>query len=179
MADSLSAQQAALERWWNDPTVRADLERRDWKAAFASYPRLDLEDQPVPWAGPLRDLRGARITLVGSAGLSAPGQPSYDAASLAGDYTWRVLPTDIDLATTTVAHEHYDHVAVDQDRNSVYPLTRLRELAHEGFIGGLTPEQFSMMGYLPLWPKTMHEFAPALADQVVAQQPDAVFLVPV
>lgn len=179
MAESLAEQNAALERWLTDPTVLADLERHDWSAAFKTYPRLNLEDEPVPWARPLHDLASARITLVGSAGLSAPGQAPYDAGNIYGDYTWRVLPADLDLATTTIAHEHYSHAAADQDRDSVYPLDRLRDLVSEGFIGGLTPQQFSMMGYLPLWPRTMHEFAPALAEQVVAQRPDAVLLVPV
>lgn len=179
MADSLNEQKAALERWLSDPAVQADLERHDWSAAFKTYPRLNLEDEPIPWAGPLRDLRGARITLVGSAGLSAPGQPLFNAGDIYGDYTWRVLPSDIDLATTTVAHEHYNHVAADQDRNSVYPLDRLRDLVNEGFIGGLTANVFSMMGYLPLWPRTMYEFAPAFAELVAGEHPDAVLMVPV
>lgn len=181
MAEPLSVQEAALEQWLRDPTVRAALERKDWRTAFAHYPRLDLTDEPVPWAAPPRDLAATRFMLVGSAGLSAPGlgQPAYDAEALDGDYSWRVLPRDLDLAQTTIAHEHYDHAAAERDRNAVYPLDRLRALAQQGAIGGLTPKQLSFMGYLPNWRRVREELVPALAEQVERQQPDAVLLVPV
>lgn len=181
MADPLDQQEAALEQWLRDPVVRAELERKNWRAAFGRYPRLNLTEDPVPWATPPRDLAAARVMLVGSAGLSAPGQgqPAFNAADPYGDYSWRVLPRDLDLAQTTIAHEHYDHAAAEHDRDSVYPLDRLRALAQQGVIGGLTPEQLSFMGYLPNWQRVRDELAPALAEQVAQQQPDAVLLVPV
>jgi D-proline reductase (dithiol) PrdB len=178
MTTSRDASRAALETWFRE--VRADLERKDWRAAFgARYPRLSLEDAPVPWTPAPADLRRARLTLVGSSGLYLPGQRPFDTNALRGDFSWRPIPVDADLAGSSLAHEHYDHTAADADRNSVFPLERLRELVSSGEIGGLTQTHFSFSGYMPDWAEVLDQFAPALAERVVEQQPDAVLLVPV
>jgi D-proline reductase (dithiol) PrdB len=169
---------AALDAWFHD--VRPDLERKDWRAAFgARYPRLNLEDAPVPWTSPPTDLRRARLTLVGSSGLYLPGQRPFDTNSLRGDFSWRLVPVDADLTTSHLAHEHYDHTAADTDRNSVFPLDRLRELVATGEIGGLTETHFSFSGYLPDWAEVVDHFAPALVEHIVEQHADVALLVPV
>jgi D-proline reductase (dithiol) PrdB len=172
------ASRAALETWFHE--VQPDLERKDWRAAFgAGYPRLNLEEAPVPWTKAPNDLRRARLALVGSSGLYLPGQQPFDTNALRGDFSWRPIPLDADLAGSGVAHEHYDHTAADSDRNSVFPLERLRDLVSSGEIGGLTETHFSFSGYLPDWTEVVDSFAPALAERVVEQQPDAALLVPV
>jgi D-proline reductase (dithiol) PrdB len=172
------ARRAALETWIAE--VRPDLERKDWRAAFgARYPRLNLEDAPVPWTPGPTDLRRTRLTLVGSSGLYLAGQQPFDTNALRGDFSWRPIPVDADQAGSTLAHEHYDHAAADSDRNSVFPLERLRELVASGELGGLTETHFSFSGYLPDWAEVVDHFAPALAERVVEQHPDAVLLVPV
>jgi len=169
---------AALDAWFHE--ARRDLERKDWRAAFgARYPRLNLEDAPVPWTPAPTDLRRARFTLVGSSGLYLSGQRPFDTDALRGDFSWRTIPVDADLSQSSLAHEHYDHAAANADRNSVFPLDRLRELANSGEIGGLTDTHFSFSGYLPDWAEVVDSFAPALAEQVAEQHPDAALLVPV
>jgi hypothetical protein len=86
---------------------------------------------------------------------------------------------DADLAGSSLAHEHYAHSAAEADRDSVFPLDRLRELASSGEIGGLTDTHYSLSGYMPDWAEGVDAFAPALAEQVIWQQPDAALLVPV
>lgn len=179
MADSLDDQRAALREWLGLERVEAALSEKDWRRAFAGYPRVNLEDIPVPWAPAPRDIRAARFTLVGSGGLYAPGQTPFDAGNPRGDATWRVFSSDLDLASTSVAHEHYDHAAAEQDHNVVYPLERLRALAASGEIGGITDRHFSFMGYQPDWAFVMDSFAPRLAKLVATQHPDAALLVPV
>src|SRR5579872_4312891 len=137
---------AALVSWFAD--VRPDLERKDWRNAFgARYPRLNLEDAPVPWAPAPTDIRRARITLIDSSGLYLPGQRPFDTDALRGDFSWRPISVDADLAASYLAHEHYDHAAANQDRNSVFPLDRLRELAISGEIGSLSETHYSFSGY--------------------------------
>ncbi len=177
MALPLDQQRATLDPWLAQ--ARDALERHDWRAAFSGYPRVDLADQPIPWAPPPVDLRSARLILVGSCGISAPSQAPFDAANPYGDFSWRPLPVDLALETTTLAHDHYDHAPALLDRNSVYPLARLRELAVDGELGGPTPVHFSFMGYLPDWRIVLDRLAPELADQVAAQRPDVALLVPV
>lgn len=173
----VAGQAQALEVWFI--AAESELRRKNWSAAFTTYPRLNLDDVPVPWAGPPADVRGARFCLVGSAGIYLPDQPRFEDGALRGDLSWRALPVDTDLTTTRIAHEHYGHDAAEADRNAVYPLGQLRALAAAGEIGGLTPTHFSFSGYIPNWVGVMEQLAPALADQVVAQRPDAALLVPV
>ncbi|MGH2516917.1 MAG: glycine/sarcosine/betaine reductase selenoprotein B family protein [Ktedonobacterales bacterium] len=171
-------ERTALEAWFQD--VRADLERKDWRAAFgARYPRLNLEAAPVPWTPAPADLRNARITLIDSSGLYLPDQPPFDTDAIRGDFSWRPISVDADLTTSRLAHEHYDHAAADQDRNSVFPMDRLRELVAAGELGGLTDTHFSFSGYMPDWAEVVDRFAPALAEQVALQHPDAALLIPV
>lgn len=174
---SHTAEAEALAAWF----VAADeeLRHKNWRQGFASYPRLNLAEDPVPWATPPTSVRSARFCLVGSGGLYLPDQPRFEDGAIRGDFSWRALPVDTDLAATRIAHEHYDHTAAEADRNAAYPLDRLRELAAAGEIGGLTPTHFSFMGYIPDWVGVIERLAPALAEQVVAQRPDAAILVPV
>src|SRR5260221_1058352 len=177
MAFALDQQRAALDSWFAQ--AQDVLQRHYCRAAFAGSPRLNRPDRPIPWPAPPADLPSARLTLVGSCGLSAPGQPPFDAANPYGDFSWRPIPADLALETTTISHDHYDHGPALLDRNSVYPLARLRELVADGEIGGLTPLQFSLMGYLPDWRIVLDRLAPELAEQVAGQRPDAALLVPV
>jgi D-proline reductase (dithiol) PrdB len=177
MAPPLEEQRAALDPWL--AAAHDALVTRDWRTAFAGYPRADLADESIPWAAPPADIRRARLTLVSSCGLSAPGQPPFDAASPLGDCTWRALPADLALNTTRLDHDHYDHAPALRDRNCIFPLDRLRELVAAGELGGLTPRHFSFMGYLPDWRIVLDRLAPELAAQVAAEAPDAVLLVPV
>lgn len=179
MADTLQDQRAALREWFSLERVQDALSQKDWRRAFGGYPRLKLEDLPIPWASAPIDIRAARFTLIGSGGLYGPGQTPFDAGNSHGDATWRVLVSDLDLASTSIAHEHYDNTAANLDRNAVYPLERLRALAASGEIGGLTDRHFSFMGYLPDWAHVMDTLAPKLAEQVATQAPDAAILVPV
>jgi D-proline reductase (dithiol) PrdB len=171
-------QRAALQSWFME--VRPDLERKDWRAAFgARYPRLDLQSTPVPWATAPADVQSACFILIDSSGLYLRDQQPFDADALRGDFSWRLIPVDADLAGSSLAHEHYDHAAAEADRNSVFPLDRLRELVASGEIGGLTAMHVSFSGYMPNWAEVMDSFAPALAEQVIQQHPDAALLVPV
>ena len=169
---------AALERWFQE--TQPALERKDWRAAFGTgYPRLDLQNASVPWTPAPAGVRRARFTLIGSSGLYLPGQRPFDTDALRGDFSWRPIPVDADLAGSSLAHEHYDHAAAEADRNSVFPLDRLRELAASGEIGGLMDTHFSFSGYMPDWAEVVDAFAPALAVRVAQQHPDAALLIPV
>lgn len=168
---------AELEAW--KAGAAELLARREWKAAFLRYPTLDLRDTPPPWAPPPVDLRHARLTLIGSAGIYANGQTPFDAEHPLGDHTYRALASDTDLSATRIAHDHYDNGAAREDRNAVYPLDRLRELVAAGEIGGLTEHVFTFMGYQPDYVLLMERFIPTLLDVVMIEQPDAALLVPV
>lgn len=179
MAARHDEQREALAAWLADPDVLEKLRRKDWNPAFATYPRLDLADEPIPWAQAPRRLADARLLLVSSSGIYAPGQQPFDDDNYLGDTSYRIIPGDVDLDMTRFAHEHYDHAYAMHDRNSVFPLGLLREMAARGEIGGLTPQHISFMGYQPDWRPLLDDFAPTLADIAVSERADAAILVPV
>ncbi|HEU0026729.1 MAG TPA: glycine/sarcosine/betaine reductase selenoprotein B family protein [Ktedonobacterales bacterium] len=168
---------AGLDAW--QANAAEPLARHEWTPAYLRYPLLDFRETPPPWTAPPADLRRARVALIGSAGLYARGQSSYDAENPLGDYTFRALPSGMDLRETGIAHDHFDSTAAREDRNAVFPLERLRELAEAGEIGGLTPHAFAFMGYQPNYVTLIERFIPDLLDAVMADRPDAAMLVPV
>lgn len=155
------------------------LAQRQWISAFKRYPRPDFSSTPAPFAAAPKDIRKARVLLIGSAGISAPDQQPFDARNPLGDYTFRLLPTDFDLASATVSHDHYSHEAADADRNVVYPLDRLRDLVELGEIGALTDQHIAFMGYQPDYVTLIEDFLPALTSAAKDQQADLALLVPV
>lgn len=179
MALPLDQQEQALAQWLADPHVRDLLDGKQWTQAFATYTRIDLADAPTPWTPMRAGLRDAKFMLVSSSGLSSQGQQPFDDQNPLGDFSYRVQPADLDLGRTTIAHDHYDHSPAMRDRNTVFPLDRLRELAEVGEIGRLTERHVTFMGYLPDWRRVRDDLAPAIVDVVAAQHPDAVLLVPV
>lgn len=171
-------QRAALARWLEQE--RPALERRDWTAAFKTYPRLNLAAEAMPWAAFDGAAAPARLALVSSGGVYIDGeQEPFEAADPYGDYSWRSIPLDTAPGCLALAHDHYDHAAAWQDINTVYPLERLRDLIRAGDLGGVVDPAFSFMGYQPDWTVVQDTLAPSLADAVAAQRPDAALLVPV
>jgi len=62
--------------------------------------------------------------------------------------------------------------------NVIFPIERLQELAKEKFIGGLTTNFFSFIGYNMDAERLERMLAETIADAVEAEKPDAVLLAP-
>src|SRR5262249_56933559 len=65
-----------------------------------------------------------------------------------GDNSFRRIGGNLSASDLAVDDSHYDHGCIDKDVNCVFPIDRLRSLAGEGRIGGLTDEHFSL-GFFP------------------------------
>jgi len=139
--------------------------------------RLD----PVPWAQPRRPAREARVALVTSAGLVAPGQEPFDLDYRGGDPSFRVLPADVEVARLEEHHrsDTFDHVGIQSDPNLAFPLDRLHELASDGLVGEVAPRHVSFMGSITAPGRLTRETAPAAADLLVEDEVDLAVLVPV
>lgn len=127
-----------------------------------------------PWVqGPALSQR--RVALVSTAGLHRRGDRPFE--GITGEY--RVIPGDTrarDLVMTHVS-TNYDRTGFQQDWNVVFPLDRLRELAHEGVIGTVSDYHYSFMGAAE--PAQMEPFARNLAELLRSDNVSAVLLVPV
>ena len=153
------------------------LEEAKWKEAFDGYPWVKNPEAPfTPLSKPVSE---CRITLVGSAGLYLPGQERFTDEEVTGDSTFREIPRGSDLSTTGIAHTHYDHRYAEEDRNSVYPLDVLEELAEEGAIGGLTDTHYCFSGYNTDAAQVAEVSGPEVARRIKAEGADAVLLVPI
>ena len=145
--------------------------RVDWQQYRPPINRHSVSGQAI-------QLTSSRLMLISSAGAYLhDSQATFDAGNPLGDFSIRVLPSGVELSSLAYAHEHYDHTAVDADPQVLIPLNHLRKLAMDGVLGGLT-SIVSFMGYQPDVSRVIEETFPAILQQVEAEPPDAVLLVP-
>jgi D-proline reductase (dithiol) PrdB len=142
---------------------------------FDSYRWAERPDPP-PFAEIGKPLSECRITLIGSGGLYRKGQVAFHTKD---DTSVRVIATDTPTSELRTAHFAYDQTDARADANCVYPLDRLRELAADGVIGGLTDEAYAFMGGIYSIRRMEAETAKWLVERCAAQEPDIVLLVPV
>lgn len=125
-----------------------------------------------------RDFRHCRVALVGTAGGHLHGDRPFDVRNPLGDTSFRVIPGDVPLDKLRLSHPGYNTRKIQQDINCVFPLERLRELAQEGIIGGVSPRHFSFMGYIPIPDLLIEKTAPEVATLLREDQVDLALLVP-
>ncbi len=130
---------------------------------------------PAPWITP-KPLGEAVIAIVSTAGLHRRS----DAPFTPGVVDYRLLPGDVDFADVVVSHisTNFDRSAFQQDPNIWFPLDRLREMAADGEIGGVSNWHYSFMGAQP-----NHQALAAAGEEVgrllAADSVDVALLVPV
>ena len=136
---------------------------------------------PTPVAPLKRPLAQSRVALITSAGLVAPGDEPFDESVRGGDYSYRVIPNDVDVQSLAEHHrsESFDHSGIEADKNMGFPLDRLREMEAEGIIGELAPRHLSFMGSLTATGRLTRDTAPEAVELMVQDGVEVAFLVPV
>ena len=121
------------------------------------------------------------MALVSSAGLVCPGQGPFDDSIRGGDYSFREIPADMDVAALIDTHRSdlYDHAGLRQDPNLVFPLDRLRERVGSGRIGSLNRRHLSFMGSITAPGRLIKKTAPAAVRKLAEDDVDIALLVPV
>lgn len=145
-----------------------------------AYPQFDWVrfDHPTP-VNPLRKpLAECRVALVTTAGVHTKDDPPFNLKSPIGDPSYRQIPGDARSDELRLSHVGYNTKRVSEDKNSVFPLERLRELAAEGIIGAAAPRHFSFMGYVAETEPLMRQTAPEVAEKLKADDVDLVVLSP-
>ncbi len=144
------------------------------------FPDFDWVVCPSPSRiNPLaRPLAEARITLVATAGAHLHADQAFDVSNPTGDPSFRIIPADAASDTIRLSHRGYNTRKIQQDINCVFPLERLREMAREGIIGGLSPRHCSFMGYIPVTAPLIEKTAPAVVDILKEDHADLALLVP-
>src|SRR3972149_4426297 len=102
---------------------------------WSTYETSPLTPQPKP-------LSRCRIALLSSSGIYHKDQAPFD--DVKNDLSWREIATDVDPRDLRISHFSKNAKAVT-DVNTVFPVSRLRELVAEGFGGELAPPAFTFM----------------------------------
>jgi D-proline reductase (dithiol) PrdB len=133
---------------------------------------LELSRYCVPFTPFKRKLEESLVCLVSTAGVRAKTDTPF---GLEGDNSFKRIDGSLSAAELAVDDSHYDHGCIDKDVNCVFPIDRLRSLAREGRIAGITEEHFSM-GFSQALRELRETTVPQLARAVSAARPDAVLL---
>ena len=130
---------------------------------------------PAPWITP-KKLADSKVAIVSTAGLHRRS----DAPFQVGAVDYRLIPADVDFGDLVVSHisTNFDRSAYQQDPNIWFPLDRLREMADDGEIAGVSQWHYSFMGAQP-----NHEQLSLAGEEIgrllAADEVDVAFMVPV
>jgi D-proline reductase (dithiol) PrdB len=133
---------------------------------------LELSRYCVPYTPFRGKLEEAIVCLVSTAGVRRKDDRPFDTD---GDTSWRVIAGETAGADLAYDDTHYDHACVDADMNCVFPIDRLRELARDGLIGGITHRHFSL-GFSQALREMREKTVPQLAREIDRERPDVALL---
>lgn len=119
-----------------------------WETVNERYPgsMIDTVDF-VPLAPLRKPLSECRLTFISTSGVQPTGTLPFDTVHPVGDYTFRRVPSSSRVEDLEIHQLKYPTAGADRDLNVIFPIERLRELAAEGVIGGLTDSFYSFIGY--------------------------------
>ena len=151
------------------------------KAAFSSQgfpPYQWVVNKTAPFTPFEKNLGECRVSLLSTGGFYIRGkQKPFDPTK--NDLTFREIPKDIDVRELAISHNNYDHADAERDVNCVFPIERFRELEKEGYIGELSPVNYTIMGRIFRLTALKNELAPQILSRLKAHHVDVFFLVPV
>ncbi len=128
----------------------------------------------TPWVGG-PPLAQRRVAIVSSAGLVVRGETPFRGR----DADYRAIPSATSADQLLISHIsiNFDRTGFEEDRNVVFPLDRLNELAADGAIGSVAATHYSFMGATD--PVQMEGHAREVAAHLKRDSVDAVLLSPV
>ncbi len=150
-----------------------------WQTVNQRYPgSMITKDDLVPLAPLRRPLSQSRLSFVSTSGVQPRGTLPFDVVHPVGDYTFRRVPSDSSPTELEIHQLKYPTDGAHRDLNVIFPIERLRELAAEGMIGGLTPHAFSFIGYNMDPERLERTLAEEIAEAVAAAGAEAALLAP-
>ena len=134
----------------------------------------------TPWTPPVKPVSECKVALVTTGGVHLKTQAPFDMENPDGDPTFREIPGGAARDEMMITHDYYDHRGADVDLNVVFPHERLKELADEGVIGGVSPVHLSFMGHIDaeLVERLVEETAPAAARRLREAGAEVALLAP-
>lgn len=128
---------------------------------------------PPVWTPVEKELKDMKVALVTAAGVHLKSDKRFN---LAGDFSFREVPTEALSMDLMVSHGGYDNGDVNKDINCMFPIDRLKELAEEGYIRAVAPFHYGFMGGGGDQEKFQYETGPAIARRLKEEGVDSVLL---
>ena len=128
---------------------------------------------PPVWTPVTKELKDMKVAIATAAGVHVKSDKRFN---LAGDFTFRTIPGDVNSENLMVSHGGYDNGDVNKDINCMFPIDRLTELAEEGFIKAVAPTHIGFMGGGGNQQKFREETGPAIAKILKDEGVDAVLM---
>ena len=130
----------------------------------------------APFVRPAKPLSACRVAIVTTAGLHRRDDRAFGP----GEQTYRVIAADTPAADILQSHTSlgFDRVAIMRDLNVTFPVDRLRELVARGQLGGLGPNNYSVMGALREASRIESETGPEVGRRLRDEGVDAVLITP-
>ena len=101
----------------------------------------------VPLAPLRKPLSECRLAFISTSGVQPKGSVPFDTVHPVGDYSFRRVPSSARVEELEIHQLKYPTAGAHRDLNVIFPIERLRELAAEGVIGGLTEHFYTFIGY--------------------------------
>ncbi len=139
---------------------------------MSEHKPIELSRYCVPFTPFKKKLEESTFCLVTTAAVRHKDDKPFE---VEGDTTFRTILSSSEGLDLRYDDAHYDHDCVEKDINCVFPIDRMRSLAMEGRIGGLSEEHFSM-GFSQALRELRETTVPAIAHAVDRVRPDAVLL---
>ena len=150
-----------------------------WDTVNERYPgSMISKDNFIPLARLSKPLSDARVSFVSTSGVQPRGTMPFDTVHPVGDYTFRRVPSGSKPADLEIHQIKYPTNGANRDLNVIFPIERLQELVAEGFIGALSENFYSFIGYNMDAERLERTLAEDIASAVEAEKPDVVLLAP-
>jgi D-proline reductase (dithiol) PrdB len=142
-----------------------------WQTINERYPGSMIRKESfVPQVRLRKPLAASRLTLVSSCGVHLKTDQPLDVCHPFGDFRFMRVPSGAKHDDLIIHQLKYPHDDADLDINVIFPIERLQELREEGYLGGLTPNFFSFIGYNMDPEKFERTVALGIAEAVVEQE---------
>lgn len=150
-----------------------------WETVNDRYPgSMITKNDLVPLAPLRKPLSEAILSFVSTSGVQPRGTIPFDTVHPVGDYTFRRVPSGSKPADLEIHQLKYPTAGATRDLNVIFPIERLQEIAADGFIGGLTENFYTFIGYNMDAERLEKTLAEDIAGAVEAERPDVVLLAP-
>ena len=129
-----------------------------------------------------KPLTECNVAIVSSAGLyDVHSQKTFDSTILGGDYSYRIIPSDINMIFLREGHRSnsFDHGGIRENPSTGLPIPQLNALVKAGYIGKINYRHFSIMGSITAPTRFIKNTVPDIVKYLKADHVDVVLLVPV